>query len=179
MKCCRLLVQELPGRILLDGLEPLPNGVFGEFENLAGAAFRDSYVAEAEGLFLRVALIPKVIETIGEEVWRNCRLVLHAERVNWFVAVGVRCRALADVLKKLQFDEWAIEVVLQDFSFSAPCRNVGVEEGCEVMLQGNRRQLFAEPLGFLGEGGKRLAAGKIGTVPEVEEVVPSEKRLAD
>ena len=60
LKGCGFLVQEGSGRILLDGFEPLSNGVFGEFENLAGAAFRDSYVTEAERLFLRVAFVPKV-----------------------------------------------------------------------------------------------------------------------
>lgn len=47
------------------------------------------------------------------------------------------------------------------------------------MFQGDCRQLLAKALGFLSEGGKRLAAGKIGTVPEVQQVVPSKKRLGD
>lgn len=68
LKGRRFLVLEFAFRILLDGLKPLANGVFGKFENLAGAAFRDGQVAEAKRLFLRVAFGPKVVETVGEKV---------------------------------------------------------------------------------------------------------------
>jgi hypothetical protein len=118
-----------------------------------------------------VAFVPKIVETVGEKVRGDFRLLLDAEGVNWFVAVGVCCRALADVLKEFELDEGAIEVVLEDFSFSAPGRDVGVEKGGEVVLQGCSVPVS---VGVTGIGSRQILRGDLLRGPRsILGVVPA------
>ena len=70
-------------------------------------------------------------------------------------------------MEEFEFDERAIEVVFQDLPFLAAGWDVGVEEGGEVMFQGDCRKALAEALGFLSESGEDFTAGEIGPMPGI------------
>ena len=72
-----------------------PNCIFRQLENLARTSVAMSNIAQQNGVFMPVSLIPEVVQGVNKQTFRDLRFVLAAKFVHRFCTAFAPARTLS------------------------------------------------------------------------------------
>ena len=97
-----------------------------------------------------VTLVPKVIEGVDEKLRSDVRLFFPPKSVDGFsTPLTLVYRTLAHADDESQLGQRRVEVIFLNLTLSSTSREVAVEERVPVLVDGDTRECFILPPGFL------------------------------
>jgi hypothetical protein len=125
-----------------------------------------------------MTFLPEVIQAVHEQLRCDIGLLLSAETIDRFTSARLAIYlAITDFHDELEFYQWAVEVILLNFSFASTSWDVRMKKGIKVLLQRSQRKAAVVLLGLFLDCLQGCTGDKLGFLPPIKEVVPSQEGI--